>query len=718
MVKSITKIFSLRFRGIYFLLILSLFASKVFGQGGVICGSDYYWQMQSAKNPSLYDQRYNYDMLMANSKKEYKTESTTSSGTVRIIPVVFHVIHNYGPENVSKKNILDQLATMNRNYQKLNSDTANVRSVFKDLIANCMIEFRLATKDPKGNCTDGIDRVASTLTYNGNDNVKSLVQWNPNKYLNIWVVSAINFSQNGLPPGYVIAGYAYFPTMGSPSLDGIVVRSDQVVSGNTTLTHEAGHYFNLYHTFESYAGAECGHNCNTSGDFICDTPPAANANFGCDNSINSCTSDNYNGSGDRPDMIENFMDYSNCTHMFSLGQSARMDAALINTVRANLYTNSNLAATGVDSASLAAPSCAVPKADFFASSFVVCQGGTISFTDNSFNAAVSSWQWNIPDASPATGYTLTSQNPVFYFPDTGYYPVTLKVSNANGSNQVSKSAYIHVVPRASMVKNIEENFEAGIPAAWSKSKDNRNLGWALSSRASFSGSNSIYLNNFNAQADSSYTFTIPQVDLGSNHHQSLNFKIAYARINAASSDVLRIFVADLCANNPPRYVNVYYAAGGSLVSAAGYVATDFVPAANEWKDVSVDLSFYKNVDKMAIKFWFQNHGGNNVYIDDINLGDATGIDPGIVQNSEINIYPNPASGNFTLKYPAALNTDAVLDVYDVSGKNLASMKFHGDGGSLELTRAMLNISNDGLYYIKLTAGNSSFVQKLVLIGGK
>jgi PKD repeat protein len=687
-------------------------------QGGYTCGSDYYWQWLTSQRPEMKTTRLSYDMALANSTKQYKTESTSSSGTVRVIPVVFHVIHNYGPENVSKKNILDQVATMNRNYRAINSDTANVRQVFKSLIADCKIEFRLATKDPNGNCTDGIDRVASSLTYNGNDNVKGLVQWNPNKYLNIWVVANINFGGGGMPPGYVVAGYAYFPTMGTPSLDGIVVRSDQIVNGNTTLTHEAGHYFNLYHTFENYAGAECGHNCNITGDFICDTPPAATANFGCNFSINSCTTDNYNNQGDRPDMIEDFMDYSNCTHMFTNGQSARIDAALINTVRANLYTASNLLATGVDSASLASVSCAVPKADFFANSYVICKGGTINFTDNSYNATVSSWQWSITNATPAAGYSTASQNPVFYFPDTGYYTVTLKVTNTNGSNQVSKTAYIHVVSNASVVKNISEDFEAGIPVAWSKSKDNNGTGWILTSNASVSGSKSIYLNTPNTKPDSNYTFTIPEVDLGINHHQTLNFKMAYARTDASSGDILRIFVADVCAATPPKFVNVYYGTSSSLMTAHNFQATDFVPAADEWKDMSIDLSAYKNVDKLAIKFWFLHRGGNNIYIDDINLGDLTGIAPVYSPVSDLSIYPNPATDNFTLKFPGNLEGEAMIEACDISGRNLANLNIITTGGKIDLSNKMLNIYKDGVYYIKLSIHNQTFVQKLVIMDRK
>ena len=54
---------------------------------------------------------------------------------------------------------------------------------------------------------------------------------------------------------------------------------------NSVFSHEAGHYFNLPHTFNGTADGsnpECvdGSNCSTAGDFICDTPADDNGGFG------------------------------------------------------------------------------------------------------------------------------------------------------------------------------------------------------------------------------------------------------------------------------------------------------------------------------------------------------------------------------------------------------------------------------------------------------
>ena len=67
-------------------------------------------------------------------------------------------------------------------------------------------------------------------------------------------------------------GRASFP---GSSIQGIIVANDCVASSwnDSTFSHEVGHYFHLFHTHETYSGAECvdGSNCPTAGDLICDT---------------------------------------------------------------------------------------------------------------------------------------------------------------------------------------------------------------------------------------------------------------------------------------------------------------------------------------------------------------------------------------------------------------------------------------------------------------
>src|SRR3569832_537677 len=49
---------------------------------------------------------------------------------VFVIPVVFHILHDFGPENVSDAEIRNAVALMNIDYRKLNADTVDITPTF------------------------------------------------------------------------------------------------------------------------------------------------------------------------------------------------------------------------------------------------------------------------------------------------------------------------------------------------------------------------------------------------------------------------------------------------------------------------------------------------------------------------------------------------------------------------------------------------------------
>ena len=77
---------------------------------------------------------------------------------VRTINVVVHVVYKTSQQNISDAQVKSQIAILNRDYRKLNTDATSVPGVFKPLHADCNIEFKLATKDVFGATSTGITR--------------------------------------------------------------------------------------------------------------------------------------------------------------------------------------------------------------------------------------------------------------------------------------------------------------------------------------------------------------------------------------------------------------------------------------------------------------------------------------------------------------------------------------------------------------------------------
>lgn len=265
--------------------------------------------------------------------QEYRSGLRPKNNTIYTIPVVVHIIHKGEAvgtgSNISDAQIYSAINALNQDFRKMTGTLGDGDG------ADIEVEFCLAQRDPSGNPTNGINRINGCsvpkycdegITSGGakgaNETaVKSLSQWHNKSYYNIWVVSEIN-DNNG---GSGVQGYAYFPT--SAIVDGTVVLYNafgtvgnlkSYTNRNKTLTHELGHAFALFHTFQGTSCEET--NCAMQGDRVCDTPPTIQ-NSNC--AVPAC-----NGT----QQVNNYMDYTNqsCKNMFTEGQKERMRAALEN----------------------------------------------------------------------------------------------------------------------------------------------------------------------------------------------------------------------------------------------------------------------------------------------------------------------------------------------------------------------------------------------------
>lgn len=109
------------------------------------------------------------------------------------IPVVVHVVWNTAAQNISDAQIASQIDVLNRDFRRVNPDVNSTPAPFLPLTADARVEFALATTDPHGAATSGIERRQTTAaSFGADDAVKSqatggMDAWPADSYLNIWV---------------------------------------------------------------------------------------------------------------------------------------------------------------------------------------------------------------------------------------------------------------------------------------------------------------------------------------------------------------------------------------------------------------------------------------------------------------------------------------------------------------------------------------------------
>ncbi len=98
--------------------------------------------------------RKNQFILEAETEQLLLNKSHASSAATYVIPVVFHVIYTTQAGNISDAQILDQMDILNKEFRRQQADTILTPAAFLPFAAPLDIEFRLATIDPAGNCTN------------------------------------------------------------------------------------------------------------------------------------------------------------------------------------------------------------------------------------------------------------------------------------------------------------------------------------------------------------------------------------------------------------------------------------------------------------------------------------------------------------------------------------------------------------------------------------
>jgi hypothetical protein len=378
-------------------------------------------------------------------RKRSAARMAGEQATLYHIPVVVHVIHTggvvgttYNPTDATITSAIDYLnAVFNGTWTGTGGSILGA--------GDMQIQFVLATKDPAGNPTTGINRINGsslsgytangiTIASDGSVNdipVKDLSRWDPKGYYNIWIVNKIN-GQDGTTPGVAFtAGYAYFPyhnnSVASTLLrDGIVMLATQMRSGEKTLPHEFGHAFNLYHTFQGETnvtgalnGCPSNSSPSTQGDWCSDTDPVINpaddgygaTAFSCRTGTNPCTTLPYNDNTEK-----NFMNYTSCYQLFTSEQRARMQAALSVTTRKGLAVSwANNQGTYPTTWTPPAPAVVTPTStdiityDDWLGIMNINLNGKKIFTLNSYrdNGYVDNTKWyNLIALQPNTTYTM------------------------------------------------------------------------------------------------------------------------------------------------------------------------------------------------------------------------------------------------------------------------------------------------------------------------
>jgi len=670
--------------------------------------------MEAAVRQLLPDQ---IPLILQNEALLNDATPSKSRGDKYIIPIVFHIIHNYGPENITDEQIHDAVRILNEDYQKKNPDTASVIPLFQPIIGNCNFEFRLASKDPQGNCTTGIDRIASYKTYQADDQSK-LNSWNPAYYLNIWVVNTIG--KEG------VAGYAYKPATAGIIFyyDGVLILHDYVGSIGTSspinsrsLTHEIGHCLNLDHTW----GATNNPTVACGDDNVLDTPPTkGHTQCKLDDSV--CT----------PGVIENvqnYMEYAFCSKMFTEGQKDRMIITLKNSVAQRKTLVSALAHywSGV----LDGPKDCAAIPDFNVNRFFTCPGNSITYKNYSFNDTLPQADWQFgSDATPSSSNTTGSVAVSYSQP--GWKEVELTATSNAGSNTLKRKEYIYVTdPAQKLYPGYVNYFEdTSVYASWpifNYSGNDFQWGYYTGSGA-YSGWHSLYYNGCNTRKfpqnrtlspGSDWDDIIsPAYDLSSLSAGSayVNFFVTGATRGAIITDMQDTLYLYYSTNCGSTWTKLKTFQNTTLYNGS-YSAPFYPDALTPWKTCSVPITAGAISNQTYFKLRYKPVDlSNNIFLDNFEVNST----PAMTRDEKMSGYsaeliPNPAHSALKAEINSTESGSLVISIRSLPGALLYQKKvevYQGVKNSVSLDWS--GEMKPGVYLVQFELNGKRLGKKLVI----
>ena len=205
-------------------------------------------------------------------KQALKDGTVITRNAITYVPLTFHLIsESDGSGQVSVRKVLEQMTALNRDF------------------ADTDLQFYLNTVFSELSNSTIYQAQSSFLAQNQMETIRD------DNGIDVFLVKTV--SGNANQPGTALGVY-------SPFRDWIIIANRDVNAISGTLSHEVGHFFSLNHTHYGWDSKAWDHdnptpnpvgntspegiptelqdgsNCQTSGDFICDTPPDYNFGLG------------------------------------------------------------------------------------------------------------------------------------------------------------------------------------------------------------------------------------------------------------------------------------------------------------------------------------------------------------------------------------------------------------------------------------------------------
>jgi hypothetical protein len=222
----------------------------------------------------------------------------------------------------------------------------------------------------------------------------------------------------------------------------------------------------------------------------------------------------------------------------------------------------------------------------------------------------------------------------------------------------------------------------------------------------------MFINNLNNNSTEITELISPSYDFSIPNNYSLKYKYAHAQQLSGGNDRLIVYYTTNCGGS----WSILKVKLSSALASAPKTNNFFIPNSSQWKEEIIDVSALSLFNNVKFKFYYKNIGGNNFWLDDINIDITTSLNE---LNDVLNytIYPNPTTESAMVNFSLSKNVEELsLTIKDVTGKTISSVVKNQtfNAGKYTLSIDQTKQLSAGLYLLEFKLDNKIVVEKLII----
>jgi hypothetical protein len=310
---------------------------------------------------------------------------------------------------------------------------------------------------------------------------------------------------------------------------------------------------------------------------------------------------------------------------------------------------------------------------------------------------------------------------------SGTHTLTCFTSDPDNSTDLNpandQSATTYTVNNSMGSLPVVEGFET-VDQNWLMSHTGTTgVDWTVTNTAAATGVNSIMIDNMNnTPGNNSILQTNSSYDLTTLTTPALSFKAAYQQKSTTSADKLQVLASTDCgATWQSRKVILSTALAALSGAAGGASAPAYVPQANQFTTYTVNVAGINPKTNVMFRWEFfadpsQAGLGNDLYLDDINIVDASALGISNIESIvDLNIYPNPSHSTVNLAFNLTENHSIAVNVVDMLGRIVETIpaQQHTSGETV-LTIGNKAAYQAGVYFVNISIDGQQISKKIIM----